>query len=89
MKNVYCDEVENALKYNEPKSVSNQYFDLQKYIGSKLNVLGLKSQVQRDLFKNGYSFSKLNPNEQLSIWFEVWKFAAYFETRQQIGRAHV
>lgn len=83
MKNVYCDEVENALRNNEPKSVSNQYFDLQKYIGSKLKVLGLKSQVQRDLFKNGYSFSKLNPNEQLPIWFEVWKTAAYFETRQQ------
>lgn len=83
MKSAYCEEIEAALKQKEPQSDEGSYFDLQKYIGSRLKVLGIKSQVQRDLFKNGYSFSTLKPQEQLPIWFEVWKSATYFETRQQ------
>ena len=53
------------------------------YHGGNASHLGLTIPVQRDLFRAGYSFSGLSPQDQLPIWDCVWHRTAFHEGRNQ------
>jgi 3-methyladenine DNA glycosylase AlkD len=53
------------------------------YHGGNASHLGLTIPVQRDLFRAGYSFSGLSPQDQLPIWDYVWHRTAFHEGRNQ------
>jgi 3-methyladenine DNA glycosylase AlkD len=53
------------------------------YIGTNNPLLGLTVPQQKQLLKNGYSFSKLPLDEQLLVWDAIWQQAKYHESKMQ------
>lgn len=76
-------EVEKKLCALAPKTKQTAYADLQSYIGTQYEMLGMTMPQQRAIMKEGYSFSKLPPAEQLKIWDTVWKETQLFEALSQ------
>ena len=76
----YRVEVESrliALARNYPESRLDYY-------NSKLHFLGdIPVPFQRKAFKEGYSFSTLNDQEQALIWISIWNSSNYFEVLSQ------
>jgi 3-methyladenine DNA glycosylase AlkD len=75
----YLKEVERELK-KALKSPSG--FHGADYIGggqSKLTYLGHTSAQKDAVFNKGFSFSKLNPEEQAKVWIYIWENSNTFE----------
>ena len=78
----YLNEITQKV-FSAPKKEVSGIFDLQKYIGTKYEVIGLSVPQQQKLFKSGYSFSELPINDQLMIWDMAWKNSDIFEVLSQ------
>lgn len=76
-------EVEATLLKHKPPNKKDDYFNLQHYIGTQLDVIGVKIPVARKLFKNGYSFSGLEAEEQYLIWKYIWFSSDTFDVMTQ------
>ena len=57
--------------------------DLKKYIGTKLNFIGLSVPQQREVFAIGYSWNDSPIKQQFSIWDKVWKKSTNYEVINQ------
>lgn len=79
----YRKEVEKALHSIEPDPASFKGFDLQHYIGTKFHVLGIKAPAARKRYREGYSFSHLEADEQYLIWKFIWNTTAIFDVMTQ------
>ena len=71
----YLDEVEKKLLTLKPPVKKDSYFDLQKYVGTSFAITGLSMKELRRIFKAGFSFSDLQPDEQYPIWKYIWYHA--------------
>jgi 3-methyladenine DNA glycosylase AlkD len=80
---MYHHEVEKYLKASITGTPAKKYFDPKKYMGTHYTMLGIPVPRQREIFKNGFSFSHLPPRDQLAIWDEVWKKSNLFEVLSQ------
>jgi 3-methyladenine DNA glycosylase AlkD len=67
----------------KPRDKVSGHKDLKKYIGTDYDLIGLTVPTQRLIFKSGYSFSKLPPDEQLLIWDSMWKTTSDYEILSQ------
>lgn len=76
-------EVERTLYPFRHIPKKDDYFDLQKYIGTQLDVLGVKMPVARKLSKQGYSFSHLESDEQYLYWKYIWLTSDIFDVMTQ------
>ena len=76
-------EVESALHPHRRIPKEDDYFDLQKYIGTRLEVWGVKMPVARKLSKQGYSFSHLESDEQYLFWKYIWLSSENFDVMTQ------
>lgn len=80
----YTGEVCRALeKLATTHKKDFQYIVLSNYFGTELKILGLSMGDQRTLFKNGYSFSQQNLEDQLTIYDAIWHNAEIYELRFQ------
>ena len=70
--NKYLKEVEKALNAVSIKNTAAEAAFLKKYIGTTYDISGLSVPTQRAIFKKGYSFSSLKPEEQIEIWNSIW-----------------
>ncbi len=80
---MYVEEIEKKLMISIPKGNKESYFDPESYMGTRYPMLGLAVPLQREIFKQGYSFSSLPLADQLKIWDNVWKKAKVFEVLTQ------
>lgn len=78
----YLNEITKKV-YTAPRREVRDNFDLQKYLGTKYEVIGLSVPQQQKLFKSGYNFSDLPINDQLMIWDMAWKNSDIFEVLSQ------
>ncbi len=78
----YLNEIIKKV-YTAPRKEVTGHFDLQKYIGTKYEVIGLSVPQQQKLFKSGYSFSELPIADQLMIWDMAWENSDIFEVLSQ------
>lgn len=76
-------EVESALWKNKPIKKADDYFDLQHYIGTQLEVIGVKMPVARKMHKTGYSFSNMPAEEQYVLWKYIWQNSDIFDAMTQ------
>lgn len=53
------------------------------YLGGAGPHLGLIMPVQHQLFRQGYSFSGLAPEDQLPVWDAVWHHGRFHESKHQ------
>lgn len=77
----YLKEVEDRLLALQPP-VKASPWKAEDYVGggqSSLRYLNLKIPHVRQEFKKGFSFSKLNPEEQWKIWDYIWNHSPIFE----------
>jgi 3-methyladenine DNA glycosylase AlkD len=77
------EEVEQILKKYSPKQKQQSYFEPVSYMGTGFFMLGLTVPQQREIFKKGYSFSSLPPDEQFIIWDKIWNDSQIFEVLTQ------
>ena len=76
----YLKEVERKLKSlakSYPKVVETYYNTNYCFIAA------IPIPIQREISKQGFSFSNLSQNEQFKIWNYVWKNTKYFEVMNQ------
>jgi len=76
-------EVEKVILSAPAKERSDYVAFLKKYIGTNYNIIGLAVPYQRNLYKKGYSFSALSPEEQIKIWDSIWKQSNQHEVLTQ------
>lgn len=76
-------EVENILFPHRRIPAKDDYFDLQKYIGTQLEVWGVKMPVARKIAKQGFSFSHLEMEEQYLYWKYIWMSSENFDVMTQ------
>lgn len=69
----YLTEVEKNINAAPKQDRTNNLVFLKKYIGTQYDFLGLKVPAQRAIYKKGYSFSHLKPEEQIEIWDSIWQ----------------
>jgi 3-methyladenine DNA glycosylase AlkD len=81
--NPYVQEIEKKLREAKQTDKTSGITDLKKYIGTSYDFIGLTVPAQRSVFKKGYSFSHLPPEQQFLIWDALWKTAAVYETLTQ------
>src|ERR1700722_8959520 len=81
--NKHLKEVEKALNSAPGKLKDKEATFLKKYIGTQYNLLGLTTPTQRDVFKKGYSFSSVEPEEQIEIWNSIWQQSKLHEGMTQ------
>lgn len=72
MKNNYLTEVENTINSAPAKWRSDDIVFLKKYIGTQYDILGLSIPYIRSLSKKGFTFSTLEPEDQIEVWNEIW-----------------
>lgn len=78
------DEIQTAiLELATIHRKAFQYKQLEKYFGTRLQILGLSMPDQRALFKERWSFSDIAPVDKLKIYDAVWKRASIYEMRFQ------
>lgn len=77
--NQYQEEIVILLRDGITTDKRTKFKDLKKYIGTEYDFIGLSSPKQKEIFKNGFSFSELSLQEQLVIWDELWKKSGQFE----------
>jgi 3-methyladenine DNA glycosylase AlkD len=79
---VPAQEVEAALR-----KLSTGGADVEaskRYMGTGYDMIGgLPVPMQRSIARTGFSFSNLQPNDQLKIWDDVWKESELFEVMSQ------
>ena len=79
----HIDEVEEKV-VRAAKGIDKKIAEGKRaYLGTNNRVLGLTVAQQKELFKDGYSFSKLPSSEQLLIWDMVWQRAQNHESKMQ------
>ncbi|MFI5221648.1 MAG: DNA alkylation repair protein [Bacteroidia bacterium] len=83
--NKYLIEVEEKLRQFAPEEKLYAYADLQSYMGTGYELLGIRSATQKEIFRKGFSFSNLPLNKQLKIWTSVWNESNLFEALSQAG----
>jgi 3-methyladenine DNA glycosylase AlkD len=66
-------EVEKIIKTAPSKWVSKDVVFLKKYIGTQYDIKGLSIPAVRSIYKTGFSFSKLNIEDQIEIWDYIWQ----------------
>lgn len=71
--NKYLKEVEKAINSAPANQRTADLPFLKKYIGTQYDFLGLKVPAQRAIYKKGYSFSTIKPEEQIEIWDTIWQ----------------
>lgn len=81
--NKYLKEVEKQLNTVTTKYTAADVAFLKKYIGTTYKIRGLSVPVQRSVFKKGYSFSSLKPEEQIDIWDSIWNESSSHEVMSQ------
>lgn len=81
--NTYDAEVTEKLTAASATDTKSKFPDLQKYIGTRYQFIGLSVPTQRKIFKIGYSFSHLSLAEQLQIWEGLWQQSHIYEVLTQ------
>jgi len=69
-----------AREIDPHKAAERAYF-----MKTRMPLLGLTVPQQRACLKKGYSFSALDPRDQLPIWDHIWNHARTHEARMQAG----
>jgi 3-methyladenine DNA glycosylase AlkD len=80
----YHREVTDKLHAAKAGDKPNLYPDLQKYIGTRYEFVGLSVPRQRQVFKAGFSHSTLSLPEQLAIWDALWRDSPLYEVLSQV-----
>ncbi len=78
MKQLKAELLQQLLQRKEIEKPSG-FKDLKKYIGTDYEFIGLSVPGQRELFKNGFSFSDLNLQSQIDLWEKLWKKSRHYE----------
>ncbi len=81
--NKYTKEVEDTLNRLSLKNDKEKSEKLKKYIGTKLNVLGLVSKIQTEAHKKGFSFYSEDKEKTFLIFNDIYVQSNTFETKNQ------
>jgi 3-methyladenine DNA glycosylase AlkD len=82
---LYIKEVEALLAKHTPRASERDLQGLRRYMNSisplSTKLYGLPVPLQRNLATTTFSFSHLDPTEQLGIWNHIWNAHRSFESR--------
>jgi 3-methyladenine DNA glycosylase AlkD len=79
----YHREITDKLRAAKAGDKPALYPDLQKYIGTRYDFVGLSVPRQRRVFKAGFSHNTLSLAEQLEIWDGLWRYSHLYEMLSQ------
>lgn len=74
-------KAEEAIKFLDPGHSKEHRAFLQKYLNTKMQVLGLSAKDIHALCKPGAVFGKQPFENEMNLWNEVYPLAKYHETR--------
>jgi 3-methyladenine DNA glycosylase AlkD len=76
-------EVIDHLKAAALTDKTTKIKDLKKYIGTAYDFIGLSVPAQRQVSKDGFSFTGSEVNDQFAIWNNIYQHAAIYEGLSQ------
>ncbi|MFL5752746.1 MAG: DNA alkylation repair protein [Bacteroidia bacterium] len=79
----YLSEVESSLLAIAGVKPGHNNAEAQRYINTKLDVIGISTPVVRNLARQGFSFSNIELQEQLLTWDHIWKTSAVHDAKTQ------
>ena len=79
MQNEFIKEIEATLRAALHSSKVAAFKDHKKYIGTQYDFIGLSVPTQRQVFKQGFSFSSSTADKQYKIWEKVWQQSGLYE----------
>lgn len=76
-------EVEAALGPLAAQQSAERIAFLRHYVGTQLDVLAIPVPAQRKIARAGFSFSHLDPPQQMALWDGIWQRAGTLEVLAQ------
>lgn len=77
----YTKEVEDTLSRLSLKTDKAKAEKLKKYIGTNLQVLGMASKTQSDIYKKGFTFYSDDKEKMYLRFHEIYRQSTHFEAK--------